>query len=121
MLRQSFDGPVVTAFMRSKRKADPMNRVTTNHPTSHAKIDESPGRREASAAAGLPGIVAACGGAGQRSHGLFAVGAGAPLQREVVAALAGPTAGWPTAAARASMARDAIRLTPGNVAEVAVA
>jgi len=37
----SIDGLVVTAFMRSRLKAAPMNRGTTNHPTCHSKIDEA--------------------------------------------------------------------------------
>jgi len=37
----SIDGLVVTAFMRSRLKAAPMNRGTTNHATCHSKIDEA--------------------------------------------------------------------------------
>lgn len=43
----SFDGLVVTAFMRSRLRPDPMNRVTTNHETRHLNFNKAlAGRRQ---------------------------------------------------------------------------
>ena len=45
----SFDGLVVTAFMRSRPQPAPMNRVTTNHGTCLLKSDKALARSESGA------------------------------------------------------------------------
>ena len=45
----SFDGFVVTGFMRSRLQPDPMNRVTTNHQTCHLEFAKALARSESGA------------------------------------------------------------------------